>query len=202
MSWTERPPDRTIPLDAAADACRTDAARVLVAGWSRLYREACRVPSKSGLDPSAFAGALPHVALCAVRLGRSCVWRIAGEGLKERLGFDPSGRDYYDFVPPERRLHATRAMDMVVAVPSGFRAEIVQRYSGGRVRSVEAVGLPLLSAETGVDGFIVFADQALPATGRQDADASRMLGANVVRRDLIDIGFGVDEGFRDLVRIG
>jgi len=202
MPWTERPPDRTIPLDAAAGACRTEAARGLAAGWTRLYREAGRIPSKSGLDPAAFVAALPHVALCAVRVGESCVWRITGEALKDRMGFDPRGRDYYDFVPPERRLHATRAMDMVVTVPSGFRAEIVQRYSGGRVLSVEAVGLPLLSSERGVDGFILFADQALPATEGVSSDPSRMLGANVVRRDLIDLGFGVDDGFRDLVRVG
>lgn len=200
MAWTERPPDRVLRLDEAADACATPAARALAAGYAALMRREGRIPSKRGLEPSPFAAALAHAALCAVRLGRGCVWRIAGEALKERIGFDPTGRDYYDFVPPERRLHAMRAMDMVVAVPCGFRAEIVQSYSTGRVIAVEAVGLPLLSSEPGVDGFILFADQAMPAPEAAAAEARRLLGANVLRRDLIDIGFGVDPEFRDLVR--
>ena len=55
------------------------------------------------------------------------------------------------------------------------------------------------SEEPGVDGFILFSDQALGRRAGAPATPPRLLGANVRRRDLIDLGFGVDTGFRDLV---
>ena len=119
--------------------------------------------------------------------------------MKERFGFNPTGQDYYQFVPEIRRRYARWAMNMAVATPCGFRAELEQVYSSGDVAIIEVAAVPLLSDEPGVDGFILFADCALTRWQRYRDTVVTLKGANVLRRDLIDLGFGVDADFRYLV---
>jgi hypothetical protein len=149
-----------------------------------------------------FVAAVPHFALLAVTLSGPCVYRLAGETLQQRLGFDPKGHDYYDFVPQVRLAHARRAMEMMIRRPCGFCALVEQTYEDGATRTIETLGLPLADNEPGADGFILFADCALPEPASYQAPGKRWLGANILRRDLIDLGFGVDSDFVDLVRVG
>lgn len=202
MAWIEREPDTVIPIADAERLVRTEACAVLVRGYAKLLSAAGgRIPAKNDLELTDVARMLRDAALSAITLPDRCVYRVAGEQLKTRLGFNPTGLNYYDLVPEIRRPYAARAMNMVITVPCGFRAEIAQRYASGEIVAVEAVAFPLRSAEPGVDGFIIFGDQAItpkqPRPGRTDP----MLGANVVQRDLIDLGFGVDSTFRDLVQV-
>ncbi|MBK8157771.1 MAG: hypothetical protein IPK59_02905 [Rhodospirillaceae bacterium] len=121
--------------------------------------------------------------------------------MKERVGFNVKGRNYYDFVPSERRVSAARAMHMVIETPCAFRAEIRQTYSGGHGLVIEATGFPLQSEEPGVDGFILFADQAIEPDMRFHDGHPQLVDANVIRRDLIDLGSGIDQTFEDIVQI-
>lgn len=157
------------------------------------------IPAKNGVNLTGFATAMADMALTAVTKPDRCIYRLAGERLQRRMGINPIGRNYYDFVPEFRRDQAVRAMTMVVDVPCGFRAEIQQNYSDGSIRLVEAVGLPLTSDEPDVDGFILFGDRQIEYDIMTSRDDVSLLGANVVRRDLIDLGYGVDEQFEDLV---
>lgn len=201
MEWRELKPASVGPLDAIMPALHTAATRTFGRGYLALRAQTGgALPSKTGIDLARFARAVPHFALVAVTFSGGCVYRLAGEALQERIGFNPTGRNYYDFVPPERRASAARAMEMVVRRPCGFRALIEQVYEDGAMRTMETLGLPLVDREPGVDGFILFADQALPDPATYLAPGTRWLGANLVRRDLIDLGYGVDADFVDLVR--
>jgi hypothetical protein len=164
-----------------------------------LAAEGGRLPPKSRLDVTRLARAIPHLVLCAVTRPDRCLYRLAGEEVKRRFGSNPVGLNYYDFVPPERRAHAARAMNMAIEVPCAFRAEIEQTYSNDVVRPVEAVAFPLKSERPDVDGFILFAESSIDPDQRPAGHGARLVGTNVIRRDLIDIGFGVDETFEDLV---
>lgn len=200
MAWILRAPETICSLREAQSLFATESCRIVAAAYlTILERSQGAIPDKSDFDLDAFAKALPHVALCAITRPDRCIYRVAGEILKRRIGFNPTGRNYYDLVPERRRPHAAHAMNMVVDVPCGFRAVIDQDYTVGPHRSIEAVGLPLRSGEPGVDGFIIFADEALDEAARGRRDDTSLVGANVVRRDLIDLGFGVDADFRDLV---
>ncbi len=200
MSWIEMQPASIVALADAGTLFKSKAGVALYRGYLRLLAAAGgAIPAKNALDLSGFAGMLADAALCAVSEPDRCEYRITGERLKQRVGFNPTGTNYYDLVPAIRRPYAIRAMRMVVTVPSGFRALIEQTYSSGEVVTTEAVGFPLRSEEPGIDGFILFSDQALERRAGVPATPPRLLGANVVRRDLIDLGFGVDTGFRDLV---
>lgn len=181
---------------------RTEPCRVLAEGYLAMLEAAGGgLPAKNGLDISRFQKAIPYMVLCAVTLPDRCIYRLAGEATKQRIGLNPVGRNYYDFVPQERRAYAQRAMNMVVEGPSAFRAEIEQSYSAGLRRRVEAVALPLLSEEPGIDGFILFGDCQIGTDADDRLVQATLLDANVTCRDLIDLGWGVDENFVDIVRL-
>nr|WP_298684678.1 hypothetical protein [uncultured Dongia sp.] len=201
MVWTTLKPRCVGGLDEALSHYRTPGCRTLAEGYgAMLAASGGAVPTKHQLDLGVFVRAMPHLALVAVTKPDKCIYRIAGERLKERVGFNMAGRNYYDFVPPERRAFAARAMHMVIETPCAFRAEIQQSYSGDIALMIEATGFPLRSEESGIDGFILFADQSIERDADYLDSGLQLQGANVMRRDLIDIGFGVDETFEDMIQ--
>lgn len=203
MEWREQKPASVTTLARLVPELRTTATRAYADGYAALRAAAGGgLPSKTGLDMSRLVKAIPHFALVAVTFAGPCVYRLAGEALQERIGFNPIGRNYYDFVPEARRESAARAMEMAVRRPCGFRALVQQVYDDGATRTTETLGLPLADREPGIDGFILFADQALPDPTAYQAPGKRWLGTNLLRRDLIDLGFGVDADFVDLVTAG
>lgn len=187
------PCDPAPSLERIVPCLETEPARILAEGYAALLRAAPRgaIPAKNGLDVAAFAAVLPHVVLCAVTLGGPCAYRLAGQIMQERVGFNPVGRDYYEFVPPGRRDAARAAMETAITVPCGFRALVEQSYSRGLTRRVEALGLPLSSTEARVDGFLIFADSMLGGPDPLADPGRTWLGADLIRRDWIDLGFGI-----------
>ena len=200
MPLVRRKPTRLPSLSAAKELLRTPACKAFAQGYAKsVAAQGGTLPSKNGLDLANFITVMPHTALVAVTIGGSCEYRLVGENLKERHKFNATGRDYYDFVPEERQENARKAMEMVVAVPCGFRVEILQTYADGRRMVIEALGLPLLSDEPGVDGFIMFADNPQEDMSYSARPQKEWLGANILQRHVIDLGFGVDESFEDLI---
>ena len=198
--WTLRKPFKSGPLENSLDDFKTATCRRVAQAYLALLQESDgAIPSKNGVDLTGFATAMADMALTAVSSPDQCIYRLAGERLQRRMGLNPIGMNYYDFVPDLRREQAVRAMTMVVDVPCGFRAEIRQDYDNGSNRMIEAVGLPLSSDEPDVDGFILFGDRQIDFDPLASIDDTSLLGVNVIRRDLIDLGYGVDESFEDLV---
>ncbi|MCR9220612.1 MAG: hypothetical protein NXI21_10330 [Alphaproteobacteria bacterium] len=199
--WIRQRPAGVWSLEAMQDLLQTDAARRLARAYAGLMRAANPpgIPAKNGLDLTEFAAIMPHLVLCAIDRSDRCVYRLAGEAVQQRIGFNPVGRNYYDFVPSARRETARRAMAMTVEQPCGFRALVAQHYSDGRDRVIECLAVPLTALESGVQGFILFSDSEV---GRAPplARAGTLLGAEIARRDLIDLGYGVDDTFEDVLR--
>ncbi len=200
MAWNEKPATAIVALADLPPLLKTESARILAAGYAQLLAASGgAIPSKASLDLAPIARMLADAALVAIETPDRCIYRLVGENLKNRIGFDPTGLNYYDLVPEIRRRYAARAMNMVSGRPMGFRADITQVYSSGEALTIESLGMPLASNEPGIQGFILFADEAQTRWDRRVEEGTRLLGANVVRRDLVDIGFGVDADFRDLV---
>lgn len=200
MPWIQQKPEHTCKLSEAMPLFSTSFCRILAEGYQALLEQnRGAIPTKSGFDVLRFTKIIPHLALCAIKKPDQCIFRVAGEGFKQRLGLNPTGLNYYDFVPADRRAHAVRAMNMVIDVPCAFRVDVERHYSNGLSAMVEAIGLPLLSDESDVDGFIIFADEGLDLRPELTLNSSRLFDANVTHRDLIDLGFGVDKTFVDLV---
>lgn len=201
MVWIRQKPRSTVKLADAPGLFRTTAPRILAQGYAGLMRDGGgAVPRKAGLDISRFTTALTNIVLFAVIKPDQCIYRIVGETWKQRIGMNPTGRNYLDFVARERRESAVASVLDLIDVPSAFRVIIEQHYAAGKTAMLEVLAVPLLSDEPGIDGFTIFAAQLVAPIYFGNDEDRMVLGANVVERDLIDIGFGVNEDFVDLVR--
>lgn len=201
MNWIRQEPRSTVPIAQAPGLFATMAPRILAIAYIELMMEAGgSVPRKTGLDVSKFAKALPNVALFATKMPDQCIYRIVGEAWKQRIGLNPVGKNYFDFVADERRESSIASLQDMITIPSAFRVIMEQTYSAGRKAQLEVLAVPLLSEEEGVDGFCLFAAQLVAPVQFGPGDDRVVLGANIVERDLIDIGYGVNEKFVDLVR--
>ncbi len=199
--WATRRPGYHASVAAALPGFGTESCRLVASAYAALLERAGgQIPCKNGLDLSGIAPAMANVALAAVKLRSACVFRIAGEEIRSRFGRKLVGQNYYDLVDPARRSHAVRSMDMVVSIPCGFRVELIQRFSNGMETPAEACAFPLRSPDPEIDGFILFADESSAPPARIRNSDPELEESIVVRRDLIDLGFGVDERFEDLIR--
>ncbi|WP_205620652.1 hypothetical protein [Nisaea denitrificans] len=198
--WTTRRPECFGSIAEALPNFTTRSCKLLATGYASLIeRGDGGIPPKNGLDITDFAPAMANVALTAVTLGSACIFRIAGEALLQRFGQNLVGVDYYKLVDPVRRGHAMRSMELVVSTPCGFRTELLQRYDNGEEHTAEACAFPLRSDEPGIDGFIFLADEQLDQPQVSSAIRPCMIESVVTRRDFIDLGFGTDTSYEDLV---
>ena len=198
--WISRKPDYHADITAAIPHFVTRSCTLLATGYAKLLQDSGHtIPTKNGLDISSFAPIMTDLALAAITLDSACVFRIAGEGIRQRFAHKLVGTDYYNLVDPARRSSAIEAMDMIVRTPCAFRVELLQQYENGEERRAEACVFPLRSEEPDIDGFALFANSEIDPPRGPAAMHPILSEFQVVRRDLIDIGFGLDEGFTDLV---
>lgn len=203
MTWVRQPPRRIVPIAEVPDLLRTSAPRVMAEAYAAMIREGGgSIPRKAKLDVSRFVSALPNVALFAVTLPDLCIYRVVGETWKQRIGMNPVGKNYLDFVADERKASAKESLRDLITIPSAFRVIIEQVYSGGRKANLEALAVPLASDESGIDGFTLFASELIAPIRFGPGEERVVLGANVIERDLIDLGHGVNREFVDMVRPG
>ncbi|MGO1119079.1 PAS domain-containing protein [Rhodovibrionaceae bacterium A322] len=178
----------------------TQTAASLISGYIALTKEnKGAIPSKQQLDIGCFTYALPNIVLFAVSKPGQCRVRVIGEKLKSHSGLNTTGRNYYDFITPERRRSSQQAMELLIDRPCATRAIIEQTHADGQTRVIEAVALPLMSDEEGVDGFTLCCDQRIEDNPHPDEEMAARTNAQVLRRDWIDLGFGVPTDFCDII---
>lgn len=200
MPWREKKPGYIASIEEAESLCATESAKKMAAVYARLFRgSGNRVPAFRDLELRDVARAAPHMALCSVGFGTHCTIRFFGEELKRRVGINPVGRNFFDFVHPDRADSIRQVMEMLVRYPCGYLANVRQEYMSGRIIIVETLALPLLRSRGPDDGQVVLCDTPIGTAGATLERDRVLLSADVVNRDLIDLGFGVDEDFRDLV---
>tara|TARA_E500000318_G_scaffold86547_1_gene83256 strand:- start:4732 stop:5370 length:639 start_codon:yes stop_codon:yes gene_type:complete len=198
--WILRKPDYLADITIALPRFVTRSCMLLATGYAELIQKnGGNIPAKNGLDISSFGPIMANTALAALTLNSACIFRIAGEGIRERFAQKLVGTDYYDLVDPARRSHAIHSMDMVIKTPCAFRVELLQQYDNGEERRAEACAFPLLSDEPDTDGFILFADDQIEHKRLSAATSPVLRETQVVHRELIDLGFGLDKNFEDLV---
>lgn len=201
MAWRKQKPEVVTDLEGLGAYCKTDACRLALAGYAKLRETAGgAIPAKNGLDLRYFVKSIPDLVLVALIKPDQCIFRIAGENVRERYGQNPVGRNYFDMVPKERRESVMHSLAMVVDVPCGYRIEIEQIYENGLTGQVEAVVLPLTSDEPGIDGFLLVVESLLNTADRIDYENRTLLGSNVMERQMADLGFGIDTSFEDVLK--
>lgn len=156
------------------------------------------VPLKSSFDPAAVPKLLRRLLIHDLRQPGRSILRLVGTGLVEQYGFDPTGRDYADYVEPERWPTALGELVKIAGHPCGMRVLTEYHHVGGAIHADEAVGLPLGAdggeSGEGDGGFLVFLDDVLNSPRVIDPRDKPFERLKVNQRDYINIGNGVPAG--------
>ncbi|WP_120498389.1 PAS domain-containing protein [Kiloniella sp. EL199] len=157
--------------------------------WELKYSSGQTVPRKSDFNPAAIKNILSHILIHDLStLGKS-ILRLVGTGITNRLGFDPTGRDYSEFVAKDRKGDAYKELYKVASFPCGMRAILEGYYESGLVHVSESVGYPL-SSDKGDYHFLVFIDDVIEKIEWHQREDKQLYYNKVRQRDYIDIGFG------------
>lgn len=157
-------------------------------------RDGCgdRVPDWTEMDPAAIKPALPFVLLHDLGTPDSSIIRLAGTAMVDRYGFDPTGRNYLDFVSEDRRETAYRELIRTSTHPCGMRVVVEVRYVSGKRTVAESLGYPF----TGRNGqpLMMFVDEMTEEPVHDLDQRSKPMEVFLVReRDYVDVGFGTPD---------
>lgn len=110
--------------------------------WSSLPA-AGGLPNASDFRPTEIARCLPDTAIHEIRSPDVVIYRLAGTGIAERMGHDPTGTNVLDLVATGLRQQAGRDLLEIFHRPCGLHLRYVNTYSSGRVTAIESLYLPL-----------------------------------------------------------
>ncbi len=163
--------------------------QAFAANWWSLQDSVGGVPERRHFDPGTIKPALPFILLHDLGIEGRSTLRLIGTAIAERYGFDPTGRDYLEFVSPGRRETAYHELIKTATHPCGMRVVVECLYESGKTTVGESVGFPF----TGREGqpMMMFCDQLIEEPGYDMNQSEEPLDIHTIReRDYIDIGFG------------
>ena len=112
------------------------------------------------------------------------------------MGLDPTGKNYLDYVAPERRGTAGKSFFAVAEQPCGMRVVTHHGMSSGQEKYLEIMMLPLKN-DRGENPIVLCQGNEIKCEERvRYFDAGRLKNIAIMRRDFIDIGAGVSD-FKD-----
>lgn len=123
-------------------------ARQLFVHWDSLPKEGL-IPDRAALDPAAIAALMPTVTILEIFSSQRIEIRLAGTGVCEALGFDPTGRNYLEMQSAEARKSYLRLIEAQTSLPCGRCNILRMRHADGVITRVEAVTLPMHHAASG-----------------------------------------------------
>lgn len=180
-----------LPRRDAMVGFRSPLCRSLYEYWLGLPKpEGSVLPLKSSLDPTAIPKLLPRVVLHDLRQPGRSILRLVGTGMAEQYGFDPTGRDYIEYVAPERQASALAQLVKVATHPCGMRVVIENIHASGKSLVDEAAGFPL-EADDGSGRFLLFVDEPVERPAFHDPRRKPLEILRVLEREFIDLGAGV-----------
>ena len=145
-------------------------------------------------------GDLANVILYDLVDREDLVYRLVGEAIKKRFGYNPDGRSYLEFVQPERRQSALRAFCLCADTPCAMHVLVRQGFLKDGYADCEVLGVPLADKEGDREGrFLLFVNRILESHNAPARDLRDLQVADIHSRRFVDIGFGCPSGFYDLV---
>lgn len=149
------------------------------------------VPTRAMIDPGQIKPLLPYLLIHDLATPGKSVLRLVGTAIAERFGLDPTGRDYMDFVSPERQADAYHHLHATATHPCGMRVINHARYQSGKWTVAEAVGYPLRHHNTGAPMMLFLDDLVEEAQYDMNQRERPVELFHIPEREYLDVGFGV-----------
>lgn len=127
---------------------RTNGAKRFFNYWDSLPK-AGLIPDRKSFNPAAIADLMSVVTIIEIWSRARIDLRLIGTAVAERMGFDPTGRNYLDFIAPEVRETFLRLIDAQISRPCGRVSVIRARSASGLIERSEALALPMFHERSG-----------------------------------------------------
>ena len=176
----------------------TDPPRRLYEYWLSLPKNGL-LPPRSAVNPADIKDILPHLAIAEWNVPGEIKYRLAGTGVVERYGFDPTGRNVLDLIDAEEKTGMVHNITRIMGTPCGARSVRRESYDRDFQQLVEHAVFPIDSERD--DRLLLIAVTGL----LKETDARIKSGAlSRMERpsefEFIDIGAGVPTG--EVIQIG
>lgn len=148
------------------------------------------LPNASDIDPSQIAYILKDIAILDVIDPMNILYRLAGTGIAERMGEDPTGNNLIEMTAPETRAMVSKILYMIVSHPVGAIATYENVYSTGKRSVVESLYLPLQKTEGQSDRIVSVHSREKTVT-YEDEQAHSTVAAKILELKWIDLGAGM-----------
>lgn len=149
------------------------------------------VAAQDQLPMRAMAPLLPNVTLMERVDDDTIIYRIAGEAVVARLGFNPTGQNFLDLIAPSVRAETALTNKTGLDERCGHYAVYENQYESGRRMISESLMLPMRKTPGGRVAFIFGYHVHHQATDVGVLGARTALGVRWIIADFVDIGFGV-----------
>ena len=121
------------------------------------------------------------------------IFKIAGENITDRLGFNPAGRNTLDLIAQEKREEAIALHDLIVNHPCGSYVVYESVFQSGRQAKSESITFPLRKDAHTNSFFFLSYHLHHEVTGVAEVGESTALGLSEIQTELVDIGFGAPD---------
>ncbi|HCX67309.1 PAS domain-containing protein [Parvibaculum sp.] len=177
----------------ASPARRSERSIAFVKAWATIPRKGF-IPDKADFRPERLAAFLNDVYLVELHedLENRIRFRIAGEHIRNGLGFELKGRNYIDFVPDDHRAMSGMSMHRMFAPqPCGRWVRKCITRPGREQNIVELTQLPMMDRTHGVKLVIGIAEGFAEALLQSDCGSQGVLFENLESEHFFDIGAGL-----------
>ncbi|HBM89681.1 MAG TPA: hypothetical protein DD437_14135, partial [Rhodobiaceae bacterium] len=120
------------------------------------------------------------------------LYRLAGTGIAERMGEDPTGNNLIEMTAPDTRAMVSKILYLIVSHPVGAIATYENVYSTGKRSVVESLYLPLQKAEGQSDRIVSVHSREKTVT-YEDEQAHSTVAAKILELKWIDLGAGIPD---------
>lgn len=162
-----------------------------VAAYSEAQTEVDVAVAKPDLSMRKLALCMPNITLMEVRSDANVIYRIAGDNVVARLGLNPTGHNFIDFIPEAERKPTAVANRHCLTRPCGIYLVYENDYSSGRRMISESLILPLRKSADEDANLLIGLHVHHEASGLSCDPGETHLMTNLLVSSYIDIGAGV-----------
>ena len=148
------------------------------------------LPRRSEVDPIALKPILPLLGILEIAAKDIARFRLAGTGLRDVFGFDPSGKNAVELVRDQYRVQRAYRLYLPATMPCAYLGQNKFAYASGVPDTFESVGLPLDPDKTDGHRLIIFALDSLRGK-RWRNDSGSIIDMTTDAFQFVDIGAGI-----------
>lgn len=150
------------------------------------------LPNTGDIDPSQIAYILKDIAILDVIDPTNILYRLAGTGIAERMGEDPTGNNLIEMTAPDTRAIVSKILHLIVSHPVGAIASYENVYNTGKRAVVESLYLPLQRTKDQSDRIVSVHSREKTVT-YQDEQSHSTVAAKIRELKWIDLGAGIPD---------